>query len=498
MVSVSERFTSLAQDNGRHVYCRIEAGSEVFLDDRITGFEFDDVAHPDWFTLGTACSNRFYFTARFGGGLAVNDIVRPFISFDGQEWCPLGVFYVARRYIRGKNASIVCYDRFYGLDMEYACTTPLPCGSDEILRDICTQYGIPCADYGAAHTVSALPEHVTVRDMIGYISALNRACARFDRQGALVLRSCDMTGFVLSDKNCTDIRRNMEKSVITCVKADTGDEVLTAGSGAEISTLEFYNPLITQQRVNTLLSLMRPFSFYGAEVEMQGLPYIEAGDTIRLSERGELFPIVVSEVEYRYDGGLSAVLYSRNRSYTDAVVREDDLAAALDELRRALAAMYLTHTNADALTIGTEPADCASFTFTAQCETFAQLDVNFTASADAASSLIFDVYVNDVRIARRAVHSFAASGKRELVHCYFLADGLKKGENTIRTQLSTVSGSAEISAGQLFASIVAHGVSTGGGMSQGVKLCEVWDKLPLGRTDFGLFDITDNADTKEE
>ena len=98
MVEVSENFRELAQKNGRHVYCRIEAGSvtsvpEVFLDDRIIEFDFDDVAHPDWFTIGTTCANRFYFVVKYSGELNVNDRVLPYISFDNKEWCPLGIFY---------------------------------------------------------------------------------------------------------------------------------------------------------------------------------------------------------------------------------------------------------------------------------------------------------------------------------------------------------------------------------------------------------------------
>lgn len=498
MVEVTERFKALAQDNGRHVYCKIEAGAQVFFDDRITGFELDDVAHPDWFTLGTTCANRFYFTARCSGGIEVNDAVRPYISFDGQEWCPLGVFYVARRYVRGANASIVCYDRFYGLDRSYSCGVALPCGADEILRDICEQYGITCADCGMAHEVTALPENATVRDMIGYIAALNKACARFDRQGALTLKTCDMTDFTLYEKNCFDIARNMSRSVITCVKADTGDEELTAGSGAEISTLELYNPLMTSKRLNTLLSLLRPFVFYGADIEMQGLPFIEAGDTIRLSEGGGIFPITVSEVEYRYDGGLTATLHSKNRSYADAVVHEDDLINALKSLESRLSAMYLKHTNDAQLIISETPEDCAVFEFNAAGETFAQLDVNLTVSNSTAESLVIDVYVNGERIPRRAVHRFNANGDKPLLHYYFLADGLPKGLNAIRVQLSAQSGSAYILPAQLIATIVAHGITAGGGASHKRAFSEIFGRAILSNADFTVCKITEGLLTGEE
>lgn len=498
MVSVSDKFKALSQDNGRRVYCRIEAGTEVFYDDRITEFEFDDVAHGDWFTLGSACSNRFYFKAEFSGNIAVGDVVRPYISFDGEEWCPLGVFYASRRYFRGNSVSVVCYDRFYSLDMEYESGVTLPAASDIILRDICAQYGLPCENFGDEFVVNALPECATVRDMIGYIAAINRSCARFDRYGKLVFKTTEAQDFYLQEKNCVDITRNMTKSVITCITADTGNEVLAAGSGAEISTLELYNPLITQERVDKLLELMRPFSFYGAEIEMQGLPFLEAGDVIKLAEKSGLYTIVLSEIIYRYDGGLFAKAYSKNRSYTDAVVHEDDLADELEKLRKLFSAMCLKYTNDSQIAIGETPQDAVVFAFETAGESFAQLDLNFTVSDSSAEDLIVDVFVNGEQIPRRAVHHFTENGEKSLLHYYFLADGLRKGQNTIAAKLSVTSGSAYILPKQFIGTIVAHGAAASGDLGFKRSLYEMFTKTQLCCTDFAAADFTARAELTEE
>lgn len=498
MVAVSDKFMTLAQDNGRRVYCKIIAGTEVFYDDRVTGFDFDDVAHGDWFTLGSTCSNRFYFTAQFSGTISVGDEIRPYISFDGEEWCPLGVFYAARRYFRGNSASVVCYDRFYSLDMEYVSEVTLPSSSDKVLEDICGQYGLSCEDYGDSYAVTALPQSATVRDMIGYIAALNRACARFDRLGNLALKTNDTVDFFLFEKNCIDISRNMTKSVITSIKADTGNEVLTAGSGAEISSLELYNPLISQERVSQLLELLRPFSFYGAEIEMQGLPFLEAGDVIRLVDSSGFYMIVISEIEYHYDGGLFATLYSKNKSYTDAVVHEDDLSEQLEQLKKALAAMYLKYDNDSQISISAAPIDVATFAFEANGDTFVQLDVNFTVSDSSAEDLIIDVYVNNEQIPRRAVHHFTGNGEKSLLHYYFLADGLKAGLNTIRVQMSAPSGSAYILPRQLLATLVGHGVTSGGALAFKRTICEIFTKAQLDGTKFFAADISDAANSDTE
>ena len=126
MITVSDKFKALAQDNGRRVWCRITVGSEVFLDDRITEMSFDDVIHPDWFTVGTTCANRLHFTARYSGELTSGAEVRAEVSFDGEEWCQLGVFYISRRYVRGNYVSVTAYDRMYSLDTSYSWKGELP------------------------------------------------------------------------------------------------------------------------------------------------------------------------------------------------------------------------------------------------------------------------------------------------------------------------------------------------------------------------------------
>lgn len=96
MVEVSDSFKELAQKNGRNVWCKIVADGVEFLDDRIIDMDFDDIVHPDWFTVGTTCANRLHFTVNYTGELSPGAEVRAYISFDGQEWCPLGVFFIAQ------------------------------------------------------------------------------------------------------------------------------------------------------------------------------------------------------------------------------------------------------------------------------------------------------------------------------------------------------------------------------------------------------------------
>lgn len=488
MVNVSERFRTLATDNGRHVFCRIEAGDEVFYDDRLLEFAFDDVTHPDWFTIGTACANRFHFRALFGGEIAVHEEIRPCISFDGEEWCPLGVFYVSRRYVRGGEVSITAYDRMYDLDYAYAYTGSLPVTSDILLSGICRSEGIPLPDSGLAVEVEHIPDTATVRDMIGYIAALNGACAKIDRYGSLVLKKPDFNGITehISHKNCFEIQRNMTRSVITCLKAQTETELLVTGEGAEISTLEMYDPLMTQDRLDQLYSLLRPFGFYGADVEMQGLPYLESGEGILLLDGDMAYPIVISEIEYRYDGGLTAVLYSRNKTYIDAAVHEDDLEQALEELRRQLSAQAYRFINDSQTAITATPVTVAEFTFDACEGGFLQLHLNISLSQDTADFVAFRVYVNGDEADRSIVH-VPEDVSRTLIQVTHLEPHLTEGSCHIAVTAQTGSGGAYILPKALHASLVAHGGSLGstGGRDR-LIYSDVIPALKLTPLDIGI------------
>lgn len=467
MVEVSDRFRELAQQNGRNVWCRIVADNVEFLDDAIVDMDFDDVVHPDWFTVGTTCANRLHFTARYSGELTAGASVRAFISFDGSEWCPLGVFYIARRYVRGKYVSVTAYDKMYSLDVEFSYKGELPVTADVLLNAVCEANGIECVDPGYPYEITAIPEDATARDLIGYIAGINRACAKLDRQGRLTLKKHTSQDFELLDRNCWEVHRNMTRSVVTCVRADTGDGEIRSGSGAEISTLEIYDPFMTQAIADNMHSMFKPFSFFGAEIEMQGMPFLEAGDMISFLDGNMLYPLVISEIEYSYNGGLSATLYSKNKVYEE---ESGDLEKLLEKLLHMKNAVWYKRVNREMITLSAQPQIIADFEFESEEDCFAQLDVNFTVKNSDGDQLAFTISVNGTDAARRPVQTLTGTDY-ELLHLYHLAEKLPAGKNRIYVTAQTKSGSAYIAAGDMLATLVGHGIYGNYGSQR--------DKIPL-------------------
>lgn len=329
-------FKFLALENGRNISCRIDVGGRSYYDDRILKFDFDDITHPDWFTIGTACSNEFSFTVIHYDEPDIHECVRPYIQIGSSGWYPLGVFFIARRYFRGKYATFICYDRMYDLDVEFNHEfTPLTyTTAGEMLKYVCEEADIAFAGGCVEYDILVPEKSLTLRQLIGYIAALNCACAKMDRSGALKFISySQMPTKKISAKNCFKITKNITRAGVGGLRVNTGTETLRYGTHKGLSLIDLYNPFMRQDIVYSIGKQLDPLYFYGAEIEMQGLPYLDSGEFILLDDTdGTLTPIVMSEIRYHYDGGLTAKLYSKNKSDSDTVVHRQEFDDALAEL----------------------------------------------------------------------------------------------------------------------------------------------------------------------
>lgn len=319
----------LASENGRQIYCKISVGNEIYYNSRILKFDFTDVTHGDYFTIGTTCSNEFSFTVTDYVEHALKTKVSAYISFNGGEmWFKLGVFYIAKRYFRGDCATFVCYDKMRGLNVPLAenVSSSISGHADTLLAEVCKQGGITFS--GTCESFRTYLPHpsTTLREIIGYIAALHCACAKFDRNGKLVfIRYSEMPTEILHAKNCMKIRRYITRAEINGLRSTNDLDTLRWGSRDRFTTLEIYNPYMTQELLNSIGENLGGLHFYGAEVEMQGLPYLEAGQFILLEDADDtLTPIVISEIKYHYDGGLTAKLFSRNKEDADPDVKRSE------------------------------------------------------------------------------------------------------------------------------------------------------------------------------
>ena len=211
---------------------------------------------------------------------------------------------------------------------------------------------------------------------------------------------------------------------------------------------------MTQAIADNMYSMFKPFSFYGAELEMQGMPFLEAGDRVNFLDGKLLYQLVISEIEYSYNGGLTAVLYSRNRVNDE---ESGDLEKLLEQLVHTKEAVYYKRENPSQITLRSEPQIIADFEFECEADCFAQLDVNFTIKQSTADFFIATVNVNGTDVPRKSVQTLTGADY-ELLHLYHLAEKLPAGKNRIYVTAQTKTGEAYIAAGDMLATVVGHGL----------------------------------------
>ena len=398
MVAVSDNFKSLALAAGREVSCRIEAGDMTFDDSEILSFRFQDVANAEELAFGETAANRFHFELVTDRFIPLSAVIRPYVSFGGGEECPLGVFYIARRYRRRNRYSITCYDRMYRLDSRYETELSYPASTTEILSEICQKYEIEAdVDLSAYTAVEPPAAGTTVREVIGYIAGLEGASAKFDRDGRLIFKTLEDCGLRLTRDNYKSLSLTQDACEIRQITMNTDTESYSEGEGTRLTAYIQYNPFADRRAVTVLYNRMKDFSYHGMEIEMQGLPFLEAGDCIEVQNDADngVFMGIISEIDYEYDGGLWATLYSKSKNpiddYDSPQTAEEELAAAQEDM----SVVYYPYQSTEEVTAGTTPAFLFEIETEARKTTSALFFAQLQLTSNADCTLTLTVYCND-------------------------------------------------------------------------------------------------------
>lgn len=355
MVKVSDAFKELALAAGREISCEIEVGDRLFRDENILGFEFTDVIHSEDMQFGTSCSNRFHFEVITDEYIPLSSVVRPYVLFEGcAERCPLGVFFISRRYRRKNRYSITCYDMMYRLDDDFRTELSFPCKAQELLQDICKTKEI-ATELTLDEDMICLnqPLQASFREVLGYLAGVDGRCAKFDRYGKLCFRELQKSGMRILRDNYFSLSLTQDPCEIRQIVMNTPQEQLSAGEGTKLTTYICDNPFATQESVNALYEKWKDFSYHGVELDMQGLPFIESGDVIEVQNDCDngVFYGIVGEYELIYDGALSATLYSRSKNPIDEFEAGATEENQLEVLRDDMRVTSYSYVNQKALTV---------------------------------------------------------------------------------------------------------------------------------------------------
>lgn len=312
MYSVSPTFKRLASNNNRTVSCEILINGTEIDQELIVSLNFKEASSSGSnISLGEAISNvielKIYKTDIWLKGAEI----KPYISFDGKESCPLGVFYASEINKDKTYINITAYDKMALLNEKYVPTVTFPCTAYAVIDDIADQYGFDFIISGYRDLkIENYNIECTAREMIGYVAGISGTNAKFNRDGRLQFKFYTDSNTVLEDEVFLDGQSDTseEAYTISALVSGSGDNELKIGNGKAIT---FANPFITNDHLSYIYNKYLPFSYTAAKVKYRGNPAIEIGDIIYVYDAdGHSYKIPVMSQEFEFNGGLSATIES--------------------------------------------------------------------------------------------------------------------------------------------------------------------------------------------
>ena len=464
MLNISDKFRELATAGGREPFCVIKAGDKLFFDDSIKSFELQEVIFPEELTFGTACSARFQFRLYTEENIPLSAEIRPYIGFgeysEEAELCPLGVFYISRRYRRLRDYSVTCYDRMYRLEDKYDSKLDFPAAASQLLQEICTEYGLEFTGECGDSSCEKMPVNETVRNVLGYLAGLDGCCARFDRYGRLCFRKISDSGCRITRDNYTSMDLKQDPMEVEKIVVSNDEESFERGKGSKLNTYEVYNPFASEKTALKLYNEFGGFYYYGLELDMQGLPYLEAGDIITVQNDTDdgVFTAVIGELDFLYDGSFWAALSSRSKN---PVEDSEDMAGQEEQLKQlesSLHTVYYNYRSEKALNVGTILTTLATLNIQVLEDTSAIVAAQLVARAQSDCTLTLTLTQEDKEIPPPVIVTLKA-GEIFPVCLHNFLQTLGIGYTTVTVMGTVRGGTVTFEAGDIVMTLYGQGLA---------------------------------------
>ena len=241
------------------------------------------------------------------------------------DWIPLGVFYPEPKSVKQTDFSITldCYDRMTYLEkFQYSSSLTYPISIRSMLTEIATAANITFADISHVPDIQwkVKPEGKTIRQILSEIAEISTANCIIDRLGKFdFIRPSSVSNMALNADNystftiVSDDVCAVTKLIVTKKKTKTvdGKEVdipdIEYGNSTG-STLTFENDNIeTTAELQELYNRLFPFTYYGYELNAQGMPHLDCGDRIQLTTAKNVgYNLTIISHKLAYKGGLTS------------------------------------------------------------------------------------------------------------------------------------------------------------------------------------------------
>lgn len=256
------------------------------------------------------------------------------------EYIPLGFFTAEHPTLDQATTTFTAYDRMMKTTGVYVSELTYPASAESVLKEISTGCGVPCNVSGLnGITIDTAPVGYTYREVIGYIASLAGGFACVDRTGTIVIKWYEDNGYTINESRIMTFEKNESDyhlDYLTCnVDSNTS---FTAGSGT--LGITFDNPLMTEEKLNSVYKKVRGFAYRGASLKTLGDIRLDPWDIVTVEESGETYKIPVMNITQEYDGGLAMTITAYGKTETETETDYKGSSAKLAE--RIYAEMMLT------------------------------------------------------------------------------------------------------------------------------------------------------------
>lgn len=324
MISQSAAFNAAFLSDSRQILVSIDINGAIFTNDGVNNMTYSNsVLNGESLDLGsTTVAQISLELAGVIKTIAIGHKLVPKIGIvlpDGStEFTSLGVFYIndVKRDLNTQITKITAYDLMAGLGGQYVSKLTYPATIRAVAQEIASLAGmIVDATIAALPTdkINKLPDNYTYRQAIGTIAQFVGGYATFTRDGKLAVRKLDTTNAVsINPDNFTysGFDRSETSYVIAGLQAtissDEDETTLQSGS-ATGNQVVLDNPVMTQALLDKSYNVVKGYSFYPYTLDWRGLPNLEVGDIIELTDvDGVVYNIPNLSYTLEFDGGLGA------------------------------------------------------------------------------------------------------------------------------------------------------------------------------------------------
>ena len=253
--------------------------------------------------------------------------IKPSVAIDdgigNLMWVPLGTFYPNPDSIKrtDNKVSIECFDIIESYsNVKYESGLKYPTSVTNVVNELKNKYKVIFKDVVLPNVnVKVLPTG-SIRDVLMIIAELLTANCLVNRDNEIEFRSFNIVEFNLDTNNYIDFTlksdSNIKISKLICKK---GEDIFQYGDDTG-ATLEFENENISSNaELKVIYDRMFPFTYPSYDLKVQGMPHLECGDIIKLTDKKSILrSIPIGAHKLSFNGGLisniSANVPSTNNS----------------------------------------------------------------------------------------------------------------------------------------------------------------------------------------